>query len=47
MTQNVGYTAYCEEVQNIARNKIRLITLIFFTRQKFYVRHIITHSEYM
>ncbi|EJF30572.1 addiction module toxin RelE [Enterobacter sp. Ap-916] len=34
-------------VINIAGNELRLIALIFFTSQKFYIRHVMTHSEYM
>lgn len=33
-------------VFNIGGNKYRLITSIHFNRQKVYVRHILTHSEY-
>lgn len=33
-------------VIDIAGNHLRLIALIFFARQKFYVRHIYTHREY-
>jgi mRNA interferase HigB len=31
---------------NIGGNKYRLIASIHFNRQKIYVRHILTHSEY-
>lgn len=34
-------------VINIARNELRLIALIFFESQKFYVRDIMTHADYM
>jgi mRNA interferase HigB len=33
-------------VFNISRNKYRLITSIHFNRNKVYVRHVLTHSEY-
>ncbi|WP_437887631.1 type II toxin-antitoxin system HigB family toxin [Phytobacter sp. V91] len=33
-------------VINLANNELRLIALIFFESQKFYVRHIFTHKEY-
>ncbi len=33
-------------VFNIGGNKYRLITSIHFGRQKIYIRHILTHSEY-
>ena len=33
-------------VFNIGGNKYRLITSIHFNRQKVYIRHILTHSEY-
>ena len=33
-------------VFNIGGNKYRLITVIHFDRQKVYVRHVLTHSEY-
>jgi mRNA interferase HigB len=31
---------------NIGGNKYRLITSIHYNRQKVYVRHVLTHSEY-
>jgi mRNA interferase HigB len=31
---------------NIGGNKYRLIASIHFNRQKIYIRHILTHSEY-
>ncbi|EPF12822.1 mRNA interferase HigB [Cedecea davisae] len=34
-------------VINIAGNELRLIALIFFASQKFYIRNIMTHSEYI
>ncbi|TDX15877.1 MULTISPECIES: type II toxin-antitoxin system HigB family toxin [Buttiauxella] len=34
-------------VINIARNELRLIALIFFESQKFYVRDIMTHADYI
>jgi mRNA interferase HigB len=34
-------------VINIARNELRLIALIFFESQKFYVRDIMTHADYL
>jgi mRNA interferase HigB len=33
-------------VFNIGGNKYRLIASIHFNRQKIYIRHILTHSEY-
>lgn len=33
-------------VINLAHNNLRLIALIFFESQKFYVREIFTHKEY-
>ena len=33
-------------VFNIAGNKYRLITSIHFNRNKVYIRHVLTHSEY-
>ncbi|MGL5240927.1 MAG: type II toxin-antitoxin system HigB family toxin [Kluyvera ascorbata] len=33
-------------VVNIANNNIRVIALIFFGSQKFYIRHIFNHAEY-
>lgn len=33
-------------VIDIGRNEIRLIVMIFFDSQKFYVRHVFTHKEY-
>ena len=33
-------------VFNIGGNKYRLITSVHFSRQKVYVRHILTHEEY-
>lgn len=33
-------------VINIGRNDLRLVALIFFESQKFYVRHVFTHKEY-
>ncbi|MGG7446181.1 type II toxin-antitoxin system HigB family toxin [Kosakonia oryzendophytica] len=33
-------------VIDIANNNLRLVALIFFESQKFYVRHIFTHKEY-
>jgi mRNA interferase HigB len=33
-------------VFDIGGNKYRLITAIHFDRQKVYVRHVLTHSEY-
>lgn len=33
-------------VFNIGGNKLRLIAIIHFQRQKVYIRHIITHKEY-
>lgn len=33
-------------VINLGHNELRLIALIFFESQKFYVRHVFTHKEY-
>ncbi|NEG94311.1 type II toxin-antitoxin system HigB family toxin [Leclercia adecarboxylata] len=33
-------------VINIGRNELRVIALIFFEGNKFYVRHVFTHKEY-
>lgn len=33
-------------VFNIGGNKLRLITAIHFNRQKVFIRHVLTHSEY-
>lgn len=33
-------------VIDIANNNLRVVALIFFESQKFYVRHIFTHKEY-
>ncbi|ADP13303.1 Uncharacterized protein ygjN (plasmid) [Erwinia sp. Ejp617] len=33
-------------VINIGRNDLRLVALVFFESQKFYVRHVFTHKEY-
>ncbi len=33
-------------VFNIGGNKYRLIASIHFNRQKIYIRHVLTHSEY-
>jgi mRNA interferase HigB len=33
-------------VFNIGGNKYRLITSVHFNRQKVYIRHVLTHSEY-
>ena len=33
-------------VFNIGGNKLRLIASIHFNRQKFYIRHVLTHKEY-
>ncbi len=33
-------------VFNIGGNKYRLITAIHFNRQKVYIRHVLTHTEY-
>lgn len=33
-------------VIDIGGNNLRLMALIFFRNQKFYVKHIVTHSEY-
>ncbi|WES70452.1 type II toxin-antitoxin system HigB family toxin [Superficieibacter sp. HKU1] len=33
-------------VIDIARNRLRVIAIIFFRTQKFYVRHVYTHKEY-
>lgn len=33
-------------VINLAHNELRLIAMIFFESQKFYVRHVFTHKEY-
>jgi mRNA interferase HigB len=33
-------------VFNIAGNKYRLIAAVHFNRQKFYIRHVLTHAEY-
>lgn len=32
---------------NIARNELRVIALIFFESQKFYMRDIMTHADYI
>lgn len=34
-------------VINVARNELRLIALILFESQKFYVRHIMNHPDYI
>jgi mRNA interferase HigB len=33
-------------VINLGHNELRLVALIFFESQKFYVRHVFTHKEY-
>lgn len=33
-------------VINVANNNLRVIALIFFEGQKFYIRHIFNHTEY-
>ncbi|MDM7090899.1 type II toxin-antitoxin system HigB family toxin, partial [Enterobacter hormaechei] len=33
-------------VIDIANNNLRVVALIFFESQKFYVRHVFTHKEY-
>lgn len=33
-------------VINVAHNELRLVALIFFESQKFYIRHLFTHREY-
>ncbi len=33
-------------VVDIGGNNLRLMALIFFRNQKFYVKHIVTHAEY-
>ncbi|MFU0887824.1 type II toxin-antitoxin system HigB family toxin [Kluyvera sichuanensis] len=33
-------------VINISNNNLRVIALIFFESQKFYIRHIFNHTEY-
>jgi len=33
-------------VIDIGGNKLRIMALIFFRIQKFYVKHIVTHAEY-
>jgi len=33
-------------VINLGHNELRLIALIFFDSQKFYIRHLLTHREY-
>ncbi|BET44283.1 TPA: type II toxin-antitoxin system HigB family toxin [Escherichia coli] len=33
-------------VIDIGRNELRVIALIFFESEKFYVRHVFTHKEY-
>jgi len=33
-------------VIDIGGNKLRIMALIFFRNQKFYVKHIVTHAEY-
>jgi mRNA interferase HigB len=33
-------------VLNLGHNELRLVALIFFESQKFYIRHIYTHREY-
>ncbi|MCE9994250.1 type II toxin-antitoxin system HigB family toxin [Enterobacter asburiae] len=33
-------------VLDIANNHLRIVALIFFESQKFYVRHVFTHKEY-
>lgn len=33
-------------VLDIANNNLRVVALIFFESQKFYVRHVFTHKEY-
>lgn len=33
-------------VFNIRGNKFRLITAIHYSRQKVYIRHVLTHAEY-
>ncbi|EDJ0353812.1 addiction module toxin RelE, partial [Salmonella enterica] len=31
---------------DIANNNIRIIAIVFFESQKFYIRHVFNHSEY-
>ena len=33
-------------VIDVGRNELRLVALIFFESQKFYIRHVFTHKEY-
>ncbi|ELP3688665.1 type II toxin-antitoxin system HigB family toxin [Salmonella enterica] len=33
-------------VIDIANNNIRIIAIVFFESQKFYIRHVFNHSEY-
>ncbi|WP_148872658.1 type II toxin-antitoxin system HigB family toxin, partial [Serratia marcescens] len=33
-------------VINVGHNTLRLVALVFFESQKFYIRHIFTHKEY-
>ena len=33
-------------VFNVGGNKIRIITIIHFYRQKVYIQHVLTHKEY-
>ncbi|MDM2734838.1 type II toxin-antitoxin system HigB family toxin [Citrobacter sp. Ct235] len=33
-------------VINIGRNALRVVVLLFFTSQKCYIRHVLTHKEY-
>ncbi len=33
-------------VFNVGGNKVRLVTVIHFNRNKLYIRHVLTHTEY-
>ncbi|MBB1202623.1 type II toxin-antitoxin system HigB family toxin [Enterobacteriaceae bacterium 89] len=33
-------------VIDVGHNELRLVALIFFESQKFYIRHVLTHKEY-
>ncbi len=33
-------------VIDLSRNELRIVVLIFFESQKFYIRHVFTHKEY-
>jgi mRNA interferase HigB len=39
-------TRLCEEVFNIAGNKVRPIAALHYNRNKIYFRHVLTHQEY-